>query len=96
MCSSDLYALVTKMPGPQQSSQFIAFTSNRTPSRLAAVEWFTEARHAAELVRAIRKPDGSLPQNYQVILKVRFMNGVPTETSYVAHRELAVQTGTAH
>jgi hypothetical protein len=64
---------------------------NRTPARLAAVEWFTEPQYARTLVSKLKKPDGTLPRYYQVVLRVKFMNGVPTETTYVTHKELSIQ-----
>jgi hypothetical protein len=86
----DVYALVTHVPGPRRTSEITAFMGNRTPARLAAVEWFTEPQYAKTLAAKLRQPNGSLPRYYQVVLKVKFMSGVPTETSYVTHRGLNV------
>ena len=41
------------------------------------------------LVIELRKPDGSLPRFYQVVLKVKSMDDMPLEISYVMHRELS-------
>ena len=88
--NGDMYALVTHVPGPRRTSEITAFMANRTSARLAAVEWFTEPQYAKVLASKLRQPDGSLPHYYQVVLKVKFMSGVPTETSYVTHRGLTV------
>ena len=89
--TGEVYALATHIPGPRRTTDITAFTGNRTPARLAAVEWFTEPQYAKTLVNKMRKPDGTLPSYYQVVLRVKFMNGVPTETTYVTHRELNVK-----
>ncbi|HXP84303.1 MAG TPA: hypothetical protein VN841_06265 [Bryobacteraceae bacterium] len=84
----EVYALVTHLPGPRVSSEVTAFTANRTPARLAAVQWFTDQAYARTLVLKMRKPSGEIPRYYQVVLKVKFKDGVPTETSYVLHHEV--------
>ena len=86
--NGEMYALVTHLPGPRASSELTAFAANRTPARLAAVQWFTEQAYARTLVMKMRKPSGEIPLYYQVVLRVRFKDGVPTETSYVLHHEV--------
>ncbi|RDJ94239.1 hypothetical protein B4Q13_15945 [Lacticaseibacillus rhamnosus] len=58
--------------------------------RLAAVEWFTDEKYARILAGKLRKPSGEIPRYYQVVLRVKYKGGVPTETSYVLHHELDV------
>ena len=84
----EVYALVTRLPGPLGSSEIESFTSNRSAGYVAAVQWFTDPRFASLLVANLKKPSGYLPRYYQVLLKVRFKDDVPTETSYVLSREL--------
>jgi hypothetical protein len=86
------FALVSQIPGPAEQGKIITFTSNSAPARLGAVQWFTTTLGAKELVEKLRQPSGRIPANYQVILKVKFTDGVPTETSYVKHRELQFAT----
>ena len=86
------FALVSQIPGPAEQGKIITFTSNSAPARLGAVQWFTTTLGAKELVEKLRAPGGRMPANYQVILKVKFKDGVPTETSYVKHRELRFAT----
>jgi hypothetical protein len=86
----EVYVLVTRAPGPLGTSEVESFTSNRTPGRIAAVEWFTNPAYAQTLVNKLRKPNGAIPRYYQVVLKVKFKAGVPTETAYVLHREIQV------
>jgi len=86
--NGEFYALVTHLPGPGVSSEVTAFTANRTPARLAAVQWFTEPEYARTLVLKMRKPSGEIPRYYQVVLKVKFKDGVPTGSSYMLHHEV--------
>lgn len=86
----EVHVLVTRVPGPLGTSEVESFTSNRTPGRVAAVEWFTNPAYARTLVNKLRRPNGQIPRYYQVVLKVKFKAGVPTETSYVLHREVHV------
>ncbi|MEI9975112.1 MAG: hypothetical protein WDO73_25495 [Ignavibacteriota bacterium] len=50
--TGELYAIVTHVPGPSGLGDVTSFTSMRTPSRLGAVQWFTDPAHAGELVSA--------------------------------------------
>jgi hypothetical protein len=82
------YALISYIPGPAGEGEIATFTSNSAPARLAAVQWFTTSTGAKELVGRLKQPGGHVPPHYQIILKVKFKAGVPTETSYIKHREL--------
>ena len=84
----EAYVLVTHVPGPLGTSEIESFTSNRTPGRLTAVQWFTDPSHARILVDKLRTTAGQIPRYFQVVLKVKYKAGVPTETSYVLHREV--------
>jgi hypothetical protein len=87
----EAYVLVTHIPGPRGTGDVQSFTSARTSARLAAVQWFTDEIYARILVSKLKKPDGEIPRYYQVVLNVKFKDGVPTETSYVLHHELQVK-----
>jgi hypothetical protein len=87
--SGELYAIVTHVPGPSGSGDVTSFTSMRTPSRLGAVQWFTDATHAGELVGKMKNAAGQMPRYYQVLLRVKFKDSVPTQTSYVLHHDLS-------
>jgi hypothetical protein len=82
------YALVSYIPGPAGQGEIATFTSNSAPARLGAVQLFTTPSGAKELVDRLKLPNGGFPAHYQVILKVNFKAGIPTETSYIQHREL--------
>ncbi len=53
-----------------------------------------EYRHCAgELVAKLRLPSGRLPDSYQVVVRARFKDQMPIETSYVTHRVLQTRGG---
>jgi hypothetical protein len=84
----ETYVLITHAPGPLGNSEVESFTSRRTPGRLAAVQWVTDPKYAKMLVSKLRDPSGKMPRYYQVVLKVTYRAGVPTQTSYVFHHEI--------
>jgi hypothetical protein len=84
-----VYALVTHLPGPVGSNEVESFTSNRSAGYVGAVQWFTSPKFAKVLVQKLTAlTGGRMPRYYQVLLKVRFKDDVPTETTYVLSREL--------
>jgi hypothetical protein len=84
----ETYVLITHAPGPLGNSDVESFTSRRTPGRLAAVQWLTDPNYARMLVSKLRDHSGRMPRYYQVVLKVRYRAGVPTQPSYVFHHEI--------
>jgi len=84
----EVYALITHTPGPLGTGDIESFSANHSPGTLAAVQWFTNPNLARILAGKLRKPNGELPRFYQIVLKVRYKDAVPTEVSYVMHREL--------
>jgi hypothetical protein len=83
------YALVTHLPGPLRSSEVESFTSSRSAGYVAAVQWFTDPNLARLLVANLKKASGGqMPRYYQVLLRVKFRDDIPTETTYVLSREL--------
>jgi len=84
-----VYALVTHMPGPLGSNDVDSFTSNRSAGYVAAVQAFADPKIARTVVEKLRATyGGRMPRYYQVVLRVRFRDDVPTETTYVLGREL--------
>ena len=56
---------------------------------MAAVEAVTDPVLARTLVSKLRQPAGTLPRYYQVVLRVKSMDDMPVEVSYMFHRELS-------
>jgi hypothetical protein len=82
------YALVSCIPGPAGHGEMMTFTSNSPSARLAAVQAFTTPADARELFQHLRGEASSLPLYYQVILRIKYKAGVPTETAFIRSRAL--------
>jgi len=87
------YTLITHVAGLNSKGDILYISGSHTFDVTAGVEAFTDPMQAKMLVGALRKPDGTLPRYYQVVLRVRVMDETPIEVNYVTHRELS---GTRH
>jgi len=85
----EVYALISHTPGPLGNTHLMSFTSNRTWGRQGAVQAFTDPAMARGLVNNLRQSSGEIPQFYQLVLKVKFTDGLPTDISYETHHKLA-------
>jgi hypothetical protein len=83
--------LITHAAGPAGNTDVITFACNSTFGRAGAIAAFTDAGFAKMLVGKMRGPDGRIPRYFQVLLRVKYKGGVPTETSYLLHREIRVR-----
>jgi hypothetical protein len=84
-----MYALVTHLAGPLGHNDVESFTSVRSAGYVAAVQWFTDPSSARIVVSRLESANkGKMPRYYQVLLKVKFKDNVPTETTYVLGRIL--------
>jgi hypothetical protein len=81
-------ALVTHVPGPDGQGDIETFTSRSAPAEVGALQWFADADRAAYLVSKLRNQTGHVARYYQIIFKVRFKGGIPTDTSYILHHDL--------
>ncbi|HPT25887.1 MAG TPA: hypothetical protein PLZ95_05665 [Bryobacteraceae bacterium] len=79
------HALITRMPGPSGVGVLFSIAGNASPDTFAAAEWLTQPWRAKELVDRLRLADGSIPEYFQVVLKVEFKQGTPVQSSYVMH-----------
>ncbi len=91
----EIHAIVMHAPGPLGSSEVRAFFSNHSPGTWGAVQAFTDPAMAAAIIEGLRKKTGTIPRYYQAVLKVKYRDAVPTDVSYVLHRELAPLRNTA-
>jgi len=92
--NGEVYALVTHVPGPLGSGDIEIFSANHSPGTLAAVEWFTQPNLAKILVSRLRTASREIPRYFQIVFDVTYKDAVPTEVSYVMHRELQPEVRT--
>ena len=84
----ETHALISRTPGLSGAGEVLVIGGNASPDTLAAAEWMTQPRRAAELVNRLRSSSGEFPKYYQVVLHVTFKQGVPVQSSYVYHHVL--------
>ncbi len=90
--TGELYTLITHTPGPLGAGDIECFNSNHSPGTMAGVQAFTTPALVQTIVGKLRKSDGRLPPYYQIVLNVKYRDGVPTNITYVTHSELHVET----
>jgi hypothetical protein len=88
--TEDSYSLISRVPGLYGNGEVLYLSGNRISSITGEVQAFTDAAFARTLVSKMKKPDGSLPRYYQIVLKVRSMDDMPIDISYVLYRELTI------
>jgi hypothetical protein len=81
------YALISHMPGLYSTGEILYISGNRIGSVMGGVKAFTDSAFAKALLTKL-KPSGKLPAYYQIAIKVRSMNDMPLDYSYVLHREI--------
>jgi hypothetical protein len=88
--SEESHALISNLPGLYGNGSILYFEGNQIASVMGAVQAMTDPDLASQLVARLKRPDGTLPRYYQVVLKVKAMDETPVDISYVAHRELTI------
>jgi hypothetical protein len=85
-------ALISHVPGLYGNGDILYLSGNQISSTLAAVRALTDPTLAGALVSKLKMQDGRLPRFYQMVLKVRSMDSMPIEISYLYHRDLSAQS----
>jgi hypothetical protein len=86
--TAESYALVSHFPGLNGNGELLYFLGNKIPAVMGAVQAFTDPVFARTLVAKMKGPNGTLPHFYQVVLKVRSMDDMPIDITYVFDRDL--------
>ncbi len=86
--TEESFALISRVPGLYGNGEVLYLSGNRVGAITGGVQAFTDPKFAATLVSEMKDATGKLPQYYQVVLKVRAMDGMPIETHFVLHRAL--------
>ncbi len=82
------YALISHVPGLYGSGTVLYLSGNRIASIMGGVQAFTDPILARTLVAKMKATTGTMPRYYQIVVKVRSMDEMPIEISYVLHHEL--------
>ena len=70
------------------TGEVLYLSGNRIASIMAGVTAFTDPVLARTLVTKMKAATGAVPRYYQIVVKVKSMDEMPVEISYVLHREL--------
>jgi hypothetical protein len=89
--SAETYALISRVASLGSNGEVLYFSGNETPSITGAVQALTDAKFAHTLVSRLKSSAGSLPRYYQVVVKVRSMDDMPIDYTYMFHRELSAK-----
>jgi len=84
----EIFALVSNLPGPVGITRVRSFASNRFWGSGGAIQAFTDPTFVHKLVAKMQGRSGTMPDYYQVVVKVKYRDGVTTDVSYVMHREI--------
>jgi hypothetical protein len=82
------YALITRIPGLRGNGEMLVFASNSTAATEAAAQYMVQDQTVDQLQNRIRKPDGTFPAHYQVILRVQVKDMTPVQVTYLSHHIL--------
>jgi hypothetical protein len=83
------YAVISQFPGPLGSTGLATFCSNRSWGDTGAVQFLTDPSFARVAFEKLRSgSDGKIPRYFQILVRVKFRDGVATDVSYVLHRVL--------
>jgi hypothetical protein len=85
--NEESHALISHLPGIYGHGELLYFSGNQISSVMAAVQAFTDPTLARMLVSKLTTPAG-FPRYFQVALKVKSMDNMPIEISYLFHRDL--------
>jgi len=85
----ETYALVSHMPGLYGNGDMLYLSGSQIAGTMAAVRALTDPTLARTLVSKLKTSSGKIPRFYQLVLRVRSMDNMPIEISYVFHRDLS-------
>ena len=87
----ETYALVSHVQGLYGNGDILYLSGNQIAGTMAAVRALTDPTLARMLVAKLKTPAGNIPRFYQMALRVRSMDNMPIDISYVFHRDLSAR-----
>jgi hypothetical protein len=86
--------LISVLPGPMGRTTVVGFSGNHAWGVIGAVQSLTDPAFARTVVAKLKLPSGEIPPFYQIVIKIRYRDGTPTNASYVTHRALTLTPNT--
>jgi hypothetical protein len=87
------YAVITRVRGMTGWGEVLVLASTSTEGTWAAAEYLTTPAALESMMKRLRSAEGTVPDNYQVVIKSRFKSQVPIQTEYVTHHTVRVRGG---
>ena len=85
------YAVISQVPGPLGNTGLAVFCSNRSWGDTGAIQFLTDPSFARVAFEKLRGSDSKPARYFQILVRVKFRDGVTTDVSYVLHRVLAAK-----
>jgi hypothetical protein len=89
---SEDYAVVSLLEGLNDGNKLLILAGITTIGTQASVEYVTRPEYMRDLIRHLNTATAGsppkLPDNYQILLRVKVNGGVPVQVSYVTHHVL--------
>jgi hypothetical protein len=88
--NGESFELVSVLPGPLGRTTVASFTGGFGWGVIGAIQSLTDAGFARDAVQRLKGPMGVMPRYYQLVMKIKYREGTPTEAYCVAQRALTL------
>jgi hypothetical protein len=86
--NGESFELVSVLPGPLGRTTVASFTGGFGWGVIGAIQSLTDAGFAHDAAQRLKSSSGSMPRYYQLVMKIRYREGTPTEAYCVAQRAM--------
>lgn len=94
--NGESFELVSVLPGPLGRTTVASFTGGFGWGVIGAIQSLTDAGFARDAVQRLKSPSGVMPRYYQMVMKIKYREGTPTEAYCVAQRALTLTLSQDH
>jgi hypothetical protein len=88
--NGESFELVSVLPGPLGRTTVASFTGGFGWGVIGAIQSLTDAGFARDAVQRLKTASGVMPRYYQIVMKIKYREGTPTEAYCVAQRALTL------
>jgi hypothetical protein len=85
------YELISVLPGPLGRTTVATFTGGLGWGIIGAIQALTDPDFARDAVQRLRASSRRMPRYYQMVVKIKYRDGTPTDVSCVVQRGLAIE-----
>jgi hypothetical protein len=88
--NGESFELVSVLPGPLGRTTVASFTGGLGWGIIGAIQSLTDAGFAHDAVQRFETASGAMPRYFQMVMKIKYREGTPTEAYCVAQRALTL------